>query len=124
VRTGLILAALASVGLASACEKTIDPRTGDRNFQLSVPLTPEHGERLEQRWQECIRFRSRSICDERQPGGGRPTRGSARATPAESGADGPASADPVSADPVSADPASVDPVSADPAPAQSDPATR
>jgi hypothetical protein len=94
VRTELILGALAAISLAAACEKTVDPRTGERTFQLSMPMTPEHRDRLERRWQECIRFRSQSVCDQRHPGG-RPTRGSSpRAAPAESSAADPASADP------------------------------
>ena len=78
MRIGMAVGALVAVSLAAGCEKTVDPRTGEGNIQLSVPMTQSHGERLDRRWEECVRFRSVSACERRLPGA-RPARGSAPA---------------------------------------------
>jgi hypothetical protein len=91
MRIGMMLGALVSIGVATACEKTIEPGTGERNLRLAVPMTPEHGERLDQRWQECLRFRSPSVCERRHPGA-RPTGRSAPTAPAEADVEEPAPA--------------------------------
>lgn len=73
MRIGMTVGALVAVSLAVGCQKTVDPRTGEGNIQLSVPMTQRHGERLDQRWEECVRFRSVSACERRLPGA-RPAR--------------------------------------------------
>lgn len=78
MRIGMAVGALVAVSLVAGCEKTVDPRTGEGNIQLSVPMTQSHGERLDRRWEECVRFRSVSACERRLPGA-RPARGSAPA---------------------------------------------
>lgn len=91
-RLGMIIGALVAVGLAAGCEKTVDPRTGEGDIRLSVPMTSSHGERLNQRWEECIRFRSVSACERRLPGS-RPAGGSVPAPPAEAEAENEAPVD-------------------------------
>ena len=51
-------------------------------MRLSVPMTQRHGERLNQQWEECVRFRSVSACERRFPAG-RPAPGSATGAPEE-----------------------------------------
>lgn len=81
MRIGIAVGALVAVSVAAGCQKTVDPRTGEGNIRLSVPMTQRHGERLNQQWEECIRFRSVSACERRFPGT-RPAPGSEPATPA------------------------------------------
>jgi hypothetical protein len=91
-RMRIVEAALAAwcafglIGLVSACEKTVEPATGDRTRRVTVPLTPAHGERLDERWENCLQFRSVSACERRHPGA-RPLGGSAPAAPSASGAE-------------------------------------
>ena len=66
-----ILCALIMLGLLTACEFTADPRTGERQTQVTVPLTEAHERRLKRRWLECTRFRGKGFCD-RKFGGLRP----------------------------------------------------
>lgn len=94
MRIGMAVGALVAVSFVAGCEKTVDPRTGDGNIQLSVPMTQRHGERLEQRWEECVRFRSVSACERRLPGA-RPAPRSAPAAPGAADTEGaPAAASP------------------------------
>lgn len=92
MRLGMTVGALVAVGLAAGCQKTVDPRTGEGNIRLSVPMTSRHGERLNQQWEECVRFRSVSACERRFPGT-RPAGGSVPAVPAEADAENEAPAD-------------------------------
>ncbi|SUS08692.1 hypothetical protein DF3PA_230017 [Candidatus Defluviicoccus seviourii] len=94
MRIGMTVGALVAVSLVVGCQKTVDPRTGEGNIQLSVPMTQRHGDRLEQRWEECVRFRSVSACERRLPGA-RPARRSAPAAPEAADSEGaPAAASP------------------------------
>ena len=96
MRMGMTVGALVAVSLAAGCQKTVDPRTGEGNIQLSVPMTQRHGERLDQRWEECVRFRSVSACERRFPGT-RPAGGSVPA-PEESATEDEAPAAPAPAE--------------------------
>jgi hypothetical protein len=65
----------------SACEMEVDPETGNQTIRPTIPatlpMTAAHGKRLEERWQRCMRFYSRTVCDRRVrgrgAGGGPPT---------------------------------------------------
>lgn len=92
MRLGMSVGALVAVGLAAGCQKTVDPRTGEGDIRLSVPMTSSHGERLNQQWEECVRFRSVSACERRLPGS-RPAGGSVPASPAEAEAENEVPAD-------------------------------
>lgn len=59
---------LALISLAQACEKTVDPATGERTIRMTVPGTAAHGERMEERWRRCLLFNPESLCARRLPG--------------------------------------------------------
>lgn len=113
MRIGMAVGALVAVSLVAGCEKTVDPRTGEGNIQLSVPMTQSHGERLDRRWEECVRFRSVSACERRLPG--------ARPAP-RSAAGAPEAADTEDAAPAASPPAEQAP--AEQAPANQAPANQ
>jgi hypothetical protein len=50
------------------CEQTIDPATGNRTTSVTVPGTAAHGERLEERWRQCLQSNPESLCARRLPG--------------------------------------------------------
>lgn len=57
------------LALATGCDKTIDPASGDRTMRVTIPGTTGHGERLDERWRECVANNPVSLCDRRFPGG-------------------------------------------------------
>lgn len=77
---------LALISLAAACEKTMDPSTGERTTRMTIPGTAAHGERMEERWRRCLLFNPESLCARRLPGE-RPGSGPAPLSPVESGSD-------------------------------------
>jgi hypothetical protein len=63
--TGLLLLA----AIVAACEKTVDPATGERTTRFTLPGTSAKEAAWQQRWQRCIQFRSESFCARSVPGG-------------------------------------------------------
>jgi hypothetical protein len=61
------LCALMVAALVTACEAAVEPTTGERSFQVTIPGTAAHGDRLEDQWERCLRFRSPSVCSRRLP---------------------------------------------------------
>lgn len=59
------------VGLIAACEKAIDPRTGERELRVTLPGTAANETAAQRRWRQCVQFRSESFCA-RNLAGGRP----------------------------------------------------
>jgi len=54
---------------AGACETRVDKETGERTTRSSLPTTEAAGQSWEARWQRCIEFNSRTVCERRM---GRP----------------------------------------------------
>jgi hypothetical protein len=69
------------IGL-TACEKTIEPATGERTTRVTIPGTSAHGVRMEERWRRCLVSNPESLCARRLPGG-RPDSGPAPISPLE-----------------------------------------
>jgi hypothetical protein len=55
--------------ILTACEKAIDPATGQAQTRWTLPLTAANAEAAEARWRRCIQFRSESYCARNLPGG-------------------------------------------------------
>lgn len=64
----LLLLGLLSLLLAS-CETALDPRTGQSQTRLTLPLTEANAAAQQERWQRCVAFRSESFCERNVPGG-------------------------------------------------------
>jgi hypothetical protein len=77
---------LALIGLVAACEKTMDPATGERTIRVTMPGTAAHGGRMEERWRRCLLFNPESLCARRLPGE-RPGSGPAPLSLVESGSE-------------------------------------
>jgi hypothetical protein len=82
---------LVLAGLASGCEQTVAPAADERVFRVTIPGTAAHGERLEERWRECLRVHSSTVC-ERRFRAGRPPGASVFDSPAGPPSQGPGSA--------------------------------
>ncbi len=63
-----LIAVLMIGGLVAACDKQVDVRSGERDMQLTLPGTRAHGERLDARMRECLRWNPPSLCERRHPG--------------------------------------------------------
>jgi hypothetical protein len=81
-RIGPVLSLLALMSLVTACEKTMEPATGERTTRVTIPGTAAHGERIEERWRRCLLFNPESLCARRVPGG-RPDGGPGAISPLE-----------------------------------------
>lgn len=75
MRNGICLLLL--VGILAACEKSVDPATGQSQTLWTVPFTTANTNRSEAQWQQCIKFRSESHCARNLPGGRPPGAGGA-----------------------------------------------
>jgi hypothetical protein len=53
----------------TACEKSIDPATGQAQTRWAVPLTAANAETAAAQWRRCTQFRSESYCARNLPGG-------------------------------------------------------
>lgn len=62
VRAALCL--LVSAGLMSGCEMTIDPQTGARSTQWTLPGTTANEASFNERWRRCTQFASQSYCEQ------------------------------------------------------------
>lgn len=60
---------LALAGGLTACEKTLDPATGQTQTHLTLPLTSPNAARAEEQWRQCVQFRSKSWCRRNIPHG-------------------------------------------------------
>ena len=58
----LVLLSSLALLIAAGCETAIDPQSGERTTRVTAPGTAAHGERLEERWRQCIRFGSEDRC--------------------------------------------------------------
>ncbi len=67
----LLTALLLLAAIVAACEKTVDPATGERTTRFTLPGTSAKEAAWQERWQRCLQFRSESFC-ERSVSGGRP----------------------------------------------------
>jgi hypothetical protein len=61
--------AVALIALLAACETAFDPRTGETQTRLTLPLTEANAAAQEKRWRRCVAFRSESFCERNFPGG-------------------------------------------------------
>lgn len=68
-RAALCMAA--SLGLLTACEMTVDPETGQRTTQWTLPGTAANEASFNEQWRRCTQFASESYC-EQQFGGRTP----------------------------------------------------
>ena len=75
---------LALISLAAACDKTVEPGSGERTIRVTIPGVAAHGGRMEERWRRCQLFNPESLCARRLPGE-RPGSGPAPLSPVESG---------------------------------------
>ena len=61
----------ALLGLVTACETTITPKTGETSTRVTLPGTDANEASFQERWRRCTQFSSESVC-ERRFGGRRP----------------------------------------------------
>ena len=61
----ICLGALALIGLLTACEITVDEKTGETDMSLALPGSDAQRANLEKQWRQCIASYSRSICERR-----------------------------------------------------------
>jgi hypothetical protein len=72
IRTvGVVFCLAAVIGLATACEFTVDRQTGERTRQFTLPGTAANEASFNERWRRCVQFASQSHC-EQQFGGRTP----------------------------------------------------
>jgi hypothetical protein len=57
------------IAMLAACETEIDPRTGETQTRLTLPLTEANAAAQQARWENCVAFRSESFCERNVPGG-------------------------------------------------------
>jgi hypothetical protein len=63
IRTvGLVLCLAAVIGLATACEFTVDRQTGERTTRFTLPGTEANEASFNERWRRCVQFASESQC--------------------------------------------------------------
>ena len=63
------------LGLITACDTTVEPRTGERTTRWTLPGTEANEASFQERWRRCTQFRSPSVCEQRM--GRRPLRSTA-----------------------------------------------
>lgn len=62
---------LMALVLLTACETVVDPATGVSETRWTLPGTAGNAAAAQDRWNQCVQFRSESFC-ERNLAGGRP----------------------------------------------------
>jgi|GEM_PF-4374153 hypothetical protein len=95
IGTAAAVCLVIAAAFLSSCEMEVDPESGNQTIRPTIPatlpMTAAHGERLEERWQRCMRFYSRTVCDQRvrgrRPGGGPSTDASEPTTDSPSSAE-------------------------------------
>ena len=61
----LALASSVALLLLAGCETRIDKETGKQTTNVTIPGTTVHGFRMQDRWNRCMEFHSRSYCERR-----------------------------------------------------------
>jgi hypothetical protein len=55
---------LVLLGLATGCEITIEPGTGETSTQLTLPGMAANEASFRERWRQCTQYRSESVCEQ------------------------------------------------------------